>query len=467
MPSSSTRQLNSVVTFKNSQGVEARGTLMGVTRQTISLEVYNPYSVAQMSEILSDLVIRRQDRVVYKGSAVVTTLVNTGMYLVLSATLTHPWRDLVELVDDKEAVRTEIGAFLDDLSVYRKLRPDFQVAVSNLRTELAEISRWVERLDMEVGEARGVESLPDDLLSEIVENILPRIGENMVNFEEQARMVEPELVDIHRVFAQRDIHPLMLRSPFLHRSYVKPLGYAGDYEMVNMMLRDPNEGPNSYFKLINNLFLKVGPAEAHRNRIEILIKRLEEEIDRSLKDNKTIHILNLGCGPAVEIQRLLKKKKLDERVTFTLLDFSEPTLKYTSDTIGKVINETGSKPTINYVIKSVDQILRQSARLSSEESDHYDFIYCAGLFDYFSDRACARILKLFHNMVKPGCKVLATNVHSNNPVKSIMEYLAEWHLVYRDEAGMAALVPKDWGASVYCDDTGVNVFLEYTKTQAN
>ena len=30
--------------------------------------------------------------------------------------------------------------------------------------------------------------------------------------------------------------------PFAYRAYTKPLGYAGDYEVVNMMMRDPYEG---------------------------------------------------------------------------------------------------------------------------------------------------------------------------------------------------------------------------------
>lgn len=34
----------------------------------------------------------------------------------------------------------------------------------------------------------------------------------------------------------------MLCSPFAYRAYHKPLGYAGDYEMVNMIARDPYEG---------------------------------------------------------------------------------------------------------------------------------------------------------------------------------------------------------------------------------
>lgn len=460
------RQLNSTVTFKNSQGAEARGSLIGITRQTISMEVYDPYSVAQMSEMLTELTVRRQGRVVYQGSAVVTSLVNTGIYLVLSATLTEPWKDATEVIGDKQALREEVGQFLGDLGVYKNVRPNFQIAVGRLRTDLSELSRWIEQIDM-VADARGVGqsgTLQDEYVDEIKDAVLPHLAQYVMDFEGESKNVPEDLVDIHRVYVQRDLHPLMLRSPFLHRSYVKPLGYAGDYEMVNMMVRNPNEGPSTYFKIINNLFLSVGPAEAHRNRITILLEYLNRNIDQALAKGKTVKILNLGCGPAVEIQQLLEQRNVPGTVELTLIDFSQETLDYTYEKITRKLAIHNSGMRLNVVHRSVDQILRQSARIQETDRDTYDFIYCAGLFDYFSQKACSRVLKLFHALVKPGGEVLSTNVHKDNPAQAVMEYLAEWHLVYRNEKDMQDLIPKDWEQKVFCDATGVNVFLEFKKT---
>lgn len=459
------RQLNTTVTFQNSQGREARGSLIGITRQSISMEVYDPYSVAQMSEMLSNLTVKRQGRVVYQGSAVVTSLVNTGIYLVLSATLTEPWKDASEVVGDKAALRTEVGAFLEDLGVYRTVRPEFQLVVARLRTDLSELSRWIEQLDM-IADARGVGSsgtLQDEYVDEIKASVLPHLFQHMAEFEGQSREVDPELSDIHRIYAQRDLHPLMLRAPFVHRTYVKPLGYAGDYEMVNMMTRNPNEGPSTYFKIINNLFLAGGPAEAHRNRITIMIDWLNKMVDQAISTGKTIRILNLGCGPAVEIQRLLESRQVPGNVELTLIDFSQETLDYTYEKVTRKLAINNSTMRVNVIHRSVDQILRQSARIQETDENNYDFIYCAGLFDYFSDKACSRVLKLFHALVKPGCWVLSTNVHKDNPAIASMEYLAEWHLVYRNDRDMEKLIPKEWEKKVYCDETGVNVFLEYRK----
>ena len=72
----------------------------------------------------------------------------------------------------------------------------------------------------------------------------------------------------------------MLCSPFAYRTYQKPLGYAGDYEMVNMLLRNPQEGSSVFAKVLNVWFLAQPPAQAHRNRIQYLTQKLMEESAR-------------------------------------------------------------------------------------------------------------------------------------------------------------------------------------------
>ena len=460
----STIVADSVVSFRNSQGDKASGTLRGITRRSVSLEVYNPHSVAQLSEMLSDLTVRREGRVVYQGSAVVTTLINTGIYLVMSATLTDPWKDLTNLGHDSTQIKAEVQNFLKGLEQFTDIHPEFEVIVTRMRTHLSELSRWLQQVDVMMEE--NFQSKNDreiQLLEEISEPIVPLMLEQLMEFESIAKDLDPESVSVHSAFVQRELHPLIMRSPFMHRVYTKPLGYAGDYEMVNMMLRDPYEGPNIYYKIVNKLFLMEGPSVAHKNRVKIMHCKLEALVDQAKRDGKTIKIFNLGCGPAVEVQRLLNTRVLDERTEITLMDFNDQTLGYTKSLLDKIGKNNNSFPKITYEQQSVDQILRQSARLTAEESNKYDFIYCAGLFDYFSDRACSRVLKLFYKLVKPGGEVLSTNVHSDNPAIAAMEYLVEWYLVYRDEQQMLDLVSDIPGKKVYGDETGLNIFLEFSK----
>src|SRR6185436_12964336 len=131
-------------------------------------------------------------------------------------------------------------------------------------------------------------------------------------------------------FAKRLLHPLVLCSPFVYRTYHKPLGYAGDYEMVNMILRDPYEGASLFAKIVNVCFLKNPPAEAHRNRIKYLTTKLGEETRRVCAGGRREKILNLGCGPAKEIQNFMLLDDLSDRTAFTLLDFNDETIEHAS-----------------------------------------------------------------------------------------------------------------------------------------
>src|SRR5436309_7141006 len=127
---------------------------------------------------------------------------------------------------------------------------------------------------------------------------------------------------------QRQLHPLVLCAPFVYRTYSKPLGYAGDYEMVNMITRNPCEGGSLFAKLVNAWFLAQPPAQAHRHRLDYLVQKLTEETARVSAEGRLARIFNLGCGPAVEVQRFLESKDFSDRASFTLLDFNEETLQH-------------------------------------------------------------------------------------------------------------------------------------------
>lgn len=454
---------NGFISFSNSQGENVRGTLMHLTRHQAVFEVYNPYSIVQLSEVLTGLCIRRGERVLYDGRAVVSNLVNTGLMLIVSATLVDPWSELAADQDDGH-LAGDIAAFAEDWQRSNgQLIPPFQVAVSNLRNFLEELSRWVgqgETAEVEDGEGRE-----DHRQRAFVDQIEAGCGDLLAElygtFEEQAREVPSEELIVHRAFAQRELHPLTLCAPFVHRTFSKPLGYAGDYEMVNMILRDPDEGGTSYAQLINRLYLKLGPAEAHRNRITRLQYVLRREARRVLADRKPFRVLNIGCGPAHELRGLAATDDWLADADIELLDFNAETLEHARAGIVRAAG-TDDPPGIRFTHKSIHELLKDASPRGGRAPvvPGYDMIYCAGLFDYLSDRVCQRLLKLFCAMTYPGGLVMATNVHRSNPIRCNMEFLLEWHLVYRDETEMAAIAPDGIERDIYCESTGLNVFLD-------
>jgi len=213
---------------------------------------------------------------------------------------------------------------------------------------------------------------------------------------------------------------------------------------------------------LNYALLNTEPVVAHRNRIDFLVGKLRSECVRRAACGKT-RVLNLACGPALEILRFLRECPESDLAEIDLLDFNAETLEYTRESLAEARTAGGRRTELRYFQRSVHQLLRAATQGGVDEFSGYDFVYCAGLFDYLSQRVCKRMVELFCTMVKPGGKVVVTNVATRNPRKAWMEYVMEWNLIYRDENEMMDLVPeglKVKDTTVGADATGVNLMLE-------
>ena len=181
------------------------------------------------------------------------------------------------------------------------------------------------------------------------------------------------------------------------------------------------------------------------------------------RENRQVKVLNVGCGPAVEIRRFIERHSNPGCVSFTLVDFSVETLDYTKKQLEEVARARGKTMTIEYVHESVHDLLKRAVRPEKSIAvDFFDVVYCAGLFDYLSDKVCTRLLQYFVQRTRAGGNILVTNVHSSNPQIGVMEHVLEWHLIYRDQHTLASVLPESRNETeIYTDATGVNVFAEF------
>ena len=379
---------------------------------------------------------------------------------LVSVTLTDEWDELAVMGHGPASYALQAQAFVEEWSTRFMIGEDYQVAVSETRAYLADVSRWVDQADMASSLPKDATGrLRSDVFFEIAEPLMQQARLYFDRLETVARGVPEALQAGHRTFAQTAIHPLILRAPFVYRTFAKPLGYAGDYQMVNQMLDDPREGASTYFQIINTLFLNAAVARAHRNRIDILVDTLTG-LATDDATGGSIRVLNVGCGPAIEILRLIATHPTPGRFAFTLMDFSEETLDYTRGRIAQACAERGVQVAVELVHESVHHLLRRASGTRSGAEASFDFVYCAGLFDYLTDKVCHRLLQYFTARTRPGGGMLVTNVHRSNPEKSVMEHLLEWHLIYRDERDMRALAPdRTRIEQIWTDATGVNVFM--------
>ncbi|MBX2853276.1 MAG: class I SAM-dependent methyltransferase [Phycisphaeraceae bacterium] len=461
---------DNIVTFINSQGETARGTLVRLSRNQAVFEVYNPYSIIQLSEVLDHLEIRRGERVIYSGRAVASGLVTTGLMLIVSATLVDPWSDLVGL-EPGPKLRQEVEAFVSDWdSRYGVLSDRYKSTIGEMRNFFEELSRWLNHSETAAGiDSRTPERVVDEFTRDVSAHTDPKIGNLCTEFEQIAAETDSAALSAHKEFARRELHPLILCSPFIHRTFSKPLGYAGDYEMVNQMFGEPWRGQSTYAKIVNAIIIKSDGAEGHRNRVDRLEMHLRQETRRvTARESRPLRVLNIGCGPAIEVQRFIQHGPDADKAYLDLMDFNDETLAYTTEQLFSAKKSVSRSTQIRMVHESIHGLLKGNgqALLDGDNEpleERYDYVYCAGLFDYISDRICKRLMRMFYSWTKPGGLLLATNVHPRNPVRHFIEHLLEWNLIYRDEDQMTSLSPDPLNSQLFVEETGVNIFVEVRK----
>lgn len=458
----------SVITCRNSQGTRLTVNLLRIQRYSVVFEVYNPYSILQLSEVLSDFRIMASRRLLYHGKAVVSNLLNTGIVLVCEAMLDEGWVevDFLSSIAGQSGgeLSSQFTTFMNEWKSANQVKTPFKLVVSNMASTLGGVQQWLTAVDLGIRTTvtRRREELEQEIFSSVQSHVVAEVLPAMQRFEEVVSEVEEGEIAVHKSFARRELHPIMLCSPFLFRTFTKPLGYAGDYEMVNMMLRNPYEGSSAFAKLLNFALLNTAPVLAHRNRIDYLLDKLRTECARRGTKGKT-RVFNLACGPAMEVQRFLRECDESDLAEIDLLDFNGETLDYTRERIEEARQSGGRQTRVAYFQRSVHQLLRAATQGGDDEFTGYDIVYCAGLFDYLSQRVCKRLVELFCTMAKPGGLVIVTNVSDDNPSKAWMEYLVEWNLIYRGRKELEDLIPENVpvrSTRILADVTNVNLFLE-------
>jgi extracellular factor (EF) 3-hydroxypalmitic acid methyl ester biosynthesis protein len=463
---------DSLVRFRTSQGLDSQGTLLRVTRHQAVFEAHSAAEMLRVSEVLDDFKILINSELVYSGKGVISNLVSTGPTLVCETRLDDVWVDLDRLCASLSSagLRLEFESFLRQWQKHFHIGQEYRLFVSELHSFFHDLRLWLEHVEL------GIRSRPSGDGQQFERQVAQQLGESTFSifrnyaerFEALCADLDPEKVPAHQAYIRRQMHPLLLCSPFVYRTFSKPLGYAGDYEVVNMIMRDPFEGASLFAKIVNYCFLNQKVGVAHQNRVKYLVDRLVEEGLRTARAGRGLRVLSLGCGPAVEVQQFLAHGSLASNATFELVDFNDETLQHAHQALVGASQKYGVRcPAVRLTKKSVHHIVKEAAKSTQSQPDVlYDFVYCAGLFDYLTSQVCRRLMEVMFDRLAPGGLLIATNVAPSNPLRYGMEHLLDWMLVYRSATELGALGPERAApeVSVKSDLTGVNIWAELRKS---
>ena len=449
-----------------------QGTILRLNDHEVICRVHSPDVVFHAGLELTDSHIVLGNRTAYCGQADVNHVLDTGVGTILEIGLGQGW---FSSVDDSESMLSKRGRYLPDIQgtrrALRQIDYAFKIVVADILTLLQDLQERLELLEMElrhlVLDERATYEL--EIMSLIETEMLPELDEVFREFESVALWVPSDDVDLHLAYVQKHLHPFLVCSPFIHRVHEKPLGYPGDYRMLNQLLDDPYVGGSLFAKTLNAWIIGTSAGDAYRYRIDLLTETLTDELRE--RGGNPVEILNVGCGAARELQNLVNQGARHlKRARFSLMDFNAPTLEHCEEQLSELCERLNCELDARYLHLNVQQLLAEGRRRDGElelSLGSLDVIYCAGLFDYLSEDLCVRLISLFYDLLAPGGRIVLSNFSASNPIRHFMSYLLEWHLTYRSREELHGLVPTKIRSEAWITDDsspdGVENYLHIRK----
>ena len=455
------------VTFQTADGKEFQAWLTRLTRHAATFEADDFAAGLRASEVLANFKITAGGRVIYFGRAVVSNVLHAGDTLLCEAKLDDLGAETAYFLpgaDSDENLPEAYKTFFQAWQNNYRISSEFKVLVADVESYLTGVRQWLEQLEFGLKKPGDQAAQERTILETVAPKIIAAFNGQHQRFEEVIYALPPEARGAHQDFVRRHWHKLFLGSPFGHRTFHKPIGYAGDYEMMNMIYRNQPEGRSLYEKLIHLLLVSQWPAISVRNRVAHLGENILNEAARVARAGKTARILNVGCGPAREIQDFLRGTPLSNRADFMLIDFNEETLFHAGRKLVETKRGFARSTEIRTEQISVYELLKRTQRRSTDE-EKFDLIYCAGLFDYLAPDTCRALMNLWFDSLSPGGLMLVANMTDTKPFRHFIEFILDWQLIYRNSQEILSLIPEHCRETtrVIAEPTSVNLFLHTRK----
>jgi extracellular factor (EF) 3-hydroxypalmitic acid methyl ester biosynthesis protein len=270
----------------------------------------------------------------------------------------------------------------------------------------------------------------------------------------------PENSIYHKVF-EREITPYFMTSGIGWRAYVKPRKYAGDYEMMNQIYRDGFEGSDLLGKLLHNWIVNEASSQTVKFRRDLFAQEFELLKEKN-NHKKIMKVASIACGPAMEVQDVIKKWSNTELETFNfnLIDLDREALEHAEAAIRKLRYDLNKDIQVNFINENVREIIKGRFVLQDQ-----NLVYSAGLFDYLDNVISKILVERLYNFLAPGGKLIIGNYTYKNPTKPLCHFMTNWHLIHKSEEEMGEWVSDLHGAevSIKLDPTEINAFLVVEK----
>jgi len=416
-----------------------------------------PRVVFQNGQILENLKLFLDGVLVHEGRAVVIHQRADGDQSVVGIAFADDYLPLSRLENVSRLMKAR-KTVEDRLERVQRLLgpcvPDWiKILVSDFRVFAREIK---EALDQAVPVGSSQE-LEDSAVKAVEERIAPTFQ----NFISRlaglpSRSADPANDEISR-YLKAQMRDLLMPAPIYRQSLFKPLGYAGDYVVMNIAYTNHYQGDSAYAKFVNRMFCQISISRAAIARVPFL----KGWIERVVREHpgEVSRITTIASGPAREVQEFLSDAEPDLRAAFTLFDQDALALSFAQSALSPFARRFGDRVTIRYVNGAVKHLVKDSGRYGILKEQ--DLVYTAGLFDYLKGDVAALLAKQLFDLLRPGGYLVIGNLTNDCDSRGFLEYLVDWNIIYRSDEEIRDfaryLKPADmW---IEQEETGINHFL--------
>ena len=343
------------------------------------------------------------------------------------------------------AFREYVSDLVYDLSIYRKLFGDFDRELGSHQERFQDLA------------LKAVLQTEAERFFRFLDQKLDQLAALVDGFDKSQHRR-------HGYFFRRQMWDFITASELIARGNIKPRGYSGDSEMMNLIYANDYRGGSTFSKLLFKHSAEHPASQAVRNRRALIAEGINNYRDQAKpKPGKRIRILSVASGAATEMWDILKTPRDCDELEITLLDQDELALAEAARNAARIGELLDREPKIAYLNHSVRTMLMDQDL--KKELGSYDFIYSMGLFDYLTPRVGRALMSRLYALLKDGGELLAGNFHTSNPSRHYMEYWVDWVLYYRTEEEFRDLINgkpvKE--VKVYFEDTGSQMFLRVRK----
>jgi len=343
------------------------------------------------------------------------------------------------------------------------IQPSFKEYTADLTYDLSVYKKLFDEMDLQYSEES------EEIRKSVQKAVLDTVGRDFMRFfhekvEELNHIVKEfnqKEHQQHGFYFRRQVWNFVLCCALMARTNLKPRGYAGDSEMMKMIYIDDYQGDTTFCKLMQKYTVNVPAAQSVRNRRTLIMEMLHKfRLTHCLPSQEKIKILSVACGPAFELEDILRSPMDFEKYHFTLLDQDPRALKEAAQLISDIEEKYSATAKIDYENISVRLMLGKTPFKTDPGKFH--FIYSMGLFDYLSTPVAKAIMDKLYQLLMPGGELVVGNFHVSNPSKHFMEYWGDWCLIHRTEKEFINLLSESSAAdiSVIFEDSGSQMFLD-------